>query len=378
MHKVLLMAMIWSAMAGAKTPDLAVDAWLQAPPGFQSGWDALRGKVVVVEFWATWCAPCVAAIPHMNQLAQEFHGKDVVFLAITDDPMDKMLSFLKTHTMEAVIGVDTKRANWKSFEIPSIPHTLVVGRDGVVIGATYPEEVTSAVLREVLAGGRPSLPVKEGVPSDLEWDRQQIVWQDGVVPEMYAIVKPIKTTTGGSMTGPTHYTADGVPLQVMVQAAWQAGQFRMDWRVPKSDIMYRAAVRVPEGRGDQLWPYLRATLTAMLGIRAAWEDQERDVWVLRRIEGTAPPAESKADKELKMQLRGKITLHRQPPAVLCDFLTNALGKPVLDESGLAGLYDYDLPYQPGQKEVITTALREAGLAVLAEKRRIPVLVVGLE
>ena len=79
-----------------------------------------------------------------------------------------------------------------------------------------------------------------------------------------------------------------------------------------------------------------------------------------------------------MQLRGKITLHKQPVTELCDMLTNALHKPVLDESALAGRYDFDLPYQPGQTEVILGALKDKGLQVTKERRRIPILVVESE
>jgi uncharacterized protein (TIGR03435 family) len=198
-----------------------------------------------------------------------------------------------------------------------------------------------------------------------------------VVPEMYCIIKPIKTITSGTMTGRNRFTADGVPLSMLIQSAWQPGQFRTDLRVADTH-MYRAAVQVPENRKEQLWPYLRATLTTMFGLQARWEDQERDVFILRKVEGQSAPAESQADKEIRQQLRGKITLQKQPVKELCDMLTNALGKPVLDETALPGRYDFDLPYQPGQKDVILGALKEKGLEVTQAKRRIPILVVESE
>src|SRR5947199_3428540 len=76
-----------------EAPALKVTQWLQAPEGFDGKWSGLHGKVVVLEFWATWCAPCIGAIPHLNQLANEFKDRGVAFLAVTDDDKDRLKPF---------------------------------------------------------------------------------------------------------------------------------------------------------------------------------------------------------------------------------------------------------------------------------------------
>jgi len=146
---------------GTPPPELQVAGWLQAPDGFEGRWAALKGRVVVLDFWATWCGPCVAAIPHMNELAEEFRGRDIVFLAVTDEDEARVKAFLAKRPIDAVIGLDAGRKTARAFGVNSIPHTVIVGRDGTVVAATYPENVTSEFLREVLAGGHPTLPFKE-------------------------------------------------------------------------------------------------------------------------------------------------------------------------------------------------------------------------
>jgi len=86
----------------------------------------------------------------LNQLANEFHSQDVVFLAVTDDDEDRLKPFLAKQPMGAIIGIDTDRKSWKAFGVPSIPYTIVIDKDGTVIGATLPENVNSDILREVL------------------------------------------------------------------------------------------------------------------------------------------------------------------------------------------------------------------------------------
>ena len=167
--RALWFACLVSLSSGAyaqEPPALNVTQWLQAPEGFNGQWSSLRGKVVVLEFWATWCAPCVAAIPHLNQLANEFRDRGVLFLAVTDDDADGLKLFLAKHPISAIIGIDTERQNWRTFSVPSIPHTLLIGKDGGIIGTTLPGSITADVLSEALAGKRPAVPPKEGIEAD--------------------------------------------------------------------------------------------------------------------------------------------------------------------------------------------------------------------
>jgi len=367
-------ALVPSASIAEQAPELSVSQWLQAPDGFTGRSKDLRGKVVVLDFWATWCEPCVRAIPHMNQLAEDFRDKGVLFLAVTDDDEDRLKPFLAERPVNAIIGIDPERKNWSTFSVPSIPHTLLIGKDGHIIGATIPESITPDVLRDTLEDKSPVLPPHEGIPSDLEWD-DHIQWEDGARPTAYAIIKPIKTSTNGAWPRPGHFTADGIPLVMLVQNAYETDLFHMDWQMPKDDQTYRVAFRVPEGREQQLFPYMRDTLAQFFGVEARWTEQQRDVFLLRRIEGRSALPESHAEKELAQMLRGKITLRREPISKLCDMLANSFHAIVVDETGLTGQYDFEIPYQPGQPEVTADALKNIGLEAVKAQRNVRILVV---
>jgi uncharacterized protein (TIGR03435 family) len=367
-----------SLKPGTPAPPLQITQWLQAPEGFDGQWIHLQGKVVVLEFWATWCSPCVAAIPHLNQLATEFRGQDVVFFAITDDNEDRLKSFLAKRPMEAIIGIDTDRRNWQTFGVVSIPHTVVIGKDGKVVGTTFPENVTEATLREVLAGGKPILPPKEGVPSDLEWDQHLIEWKDGIPAMAYAIIKPVKTYTAGAGISTTWYVGDGVQLEAMIQAAYETSYDYLDWRLPKDGQHYRVAVRVPNDRKAGFLPFLRQTLNNVFGIQARWEDQEHDVYVLQRIKGHPTLAESKSKEPMYVMMKGKITLRQQPIKKLCSALTNIFETIVVDETGLTGFYDFELTYLRGQPQETMNAVRQLGLELVKARRIIRILVVERE
>jgi len=149
--------------------------------------------------------------------------------------------------------------------------------------------------------------------------------------------------------------------------------------MPRDNQAYRAAFRVPEDRKEFLLPYMQQTLADFFGIEARWEDRERDVYVLRQIQGRPVLPESQSEKEQVLALHGKITLRRQPVSALCKILANILFHAiVVDEVGMTGKYDFDLSYQHENPELMTQGLRELGFEVVKERRNVPILVVTPE
>ena len=92
---------------------------------------ALGGKVVVVNFWATWCVPCIQEIPSFNKLHQEFGGKGVFVLGVSMDEegKDRVLPFLKKHPMDYAVALGSPDLNAK-YSLDALPVTLVFDRSG--------------------------------------------------------------------------------------------------------------------------------------------------------------------------------------------------------------------------------------------------------
>src|SRR5215467_11840601 len=119
-------------LPGKEAPALGLESILQAPSDAQASWKALKGKIVVLEFWATWCGPCIAAIPHLNELADKFKDQPIQFIAVTDEDEKVVAPFLRKKPIHAWIGLDTNKSMLKDYRVTGIPHTVVVDQKGII------------------------------------------------------------------------------------------------------------------------------------------------------------------------------------------------------------------------------------------------------
>jgi thiol-disulfide isomerase/thioredoxin len=113
---------------GSIPPEVSANDWLNTEntPTLAG----LKGKVVVVEFWATWCGPCVAGIPHLNKIHEEYGPKGLVLLSFTDQSKTGIENFMKDKPMKYVLGTGSELAS--EYGVRGIPHAFIIGRDGKV------------------------------------------------------------------------------------------------------------------------------------------------------------------------------------------------------------------------------------------------------
>ena len=92
----------------------------------------LKGKVIVLNFWATWCGPCVVEMPHFQATARKYNGNtNVVFIAVSmDNNRAQVVPFLKRIGYTELVAYDDVAAN--NYNIASIPTTVIINRDGFI------------------------------------------------------------------------------------------------------------------------------------------------------------------------------------------------------------------------------------------------------
>jgi thiol-disulfide isomerase/thioredoxin len=121
--------------------DMAVEApagdfvFTRVSDGMPASLEELRGKVVLLNFWGTWCAPCISEIPELNRLQEDYEDEGLVVLSVSDeDPalMSQFTANFPLKTLSAQVPMGTRLPNPFSSAFTIRPQTFVIDREGIV------------------------------------------------------------------------------------------------------------------------------------------------------------------------------------------------------------------------------------------------------
>ena len=138
---------LWAkSFLNEKAPELVVEEWISSEPD-------IKGKFVLIDFWATWCGPCIRAIPELNSFHEKFK-ENLVVIGISDEYKEKINNFKKVK-IEYYSAIDTNETLKNIYQVKGIPHCVLIDPDGIVRWEGFPtlkgEELTEKVISEIIA-----------------------------------------------------------------------------------------------------------------------------------------------------------------------------------------------------------------------------------
>jgi len=161
---------IWAAQEEPNDPNAAVKKPLEArildPAGsletleFVKGGpvELKKGNLYVIEFWATWCAPCRVSIPHLTKVQKTFKDKKVTVIGISNETREKVEPFVKekAETMDYVVAIDPERKIGEkymtAYKQNGIPTAFIVDKELRVVWVGHPMADLDTVLEKVVKG----------------------------------------------------------------------------------------------------------------------------------------------------------------------------------------------------------------------------------
>ncbi|MCX5789765.1 MAG: TIGR03435 family protein [Elusimicrobia bacterium] len=355
---------------GAKpAPDVGLSL-LQADKPALSRWSELRGQAVVLEFWSTWCEPCVEEMPRLAALAAKFEGRPMRFISVSDEPRSTVAEFLKTHSIPGWVAYDGGEA-FRAFKVRGRPQTVLLDAQGRVAARTYPTQVTEAVLENLLAGRGTGLVQEENEPQGAAAEKGEAILSVRISLAEPAAKRRVMRS------GPGMFETRNLPLSSVLPQIYETSSQRL---VPPPDLSaasYDIAASVP--RGADVHALLRQAVEATFGLKSRKERRMADVYVLRSASGRPGPglrsSESKTAGGYSTE-EGDFSVEGQSMPEAAVLLGEAIDKNVVDETGLRGRYSFELKWEKGKMESLRKALREnLGFELAAGRRAIEVVVV---
>jgi uncharacterized protein (TIGR03435 family) len=337
------------------------------------GWNAYKGKVVVVELWGTWCAGCVADIPHMNALQKAFQGKPVEFISVTAESAATVSKFQKRHPMSGTVGVGGDDAI-KLLGSGSFPQTVIISKTGTVLRYTQPEEVSEKALAQLLDTGsasniKPVFIKKESAEKNPKK-------KEAKEPMLEVRVDSAPSAGGNSSSGIgagsaeiLNFTGD---LRFMLSQAYDINEQNIEISsgLPQQRLSF--FLRVPRVSGKEM---LSQVIKTAYGVEVRSVNKDKSVLLLQYDKdmshsGLVP------SKNGGSFGTGPGAIHADGTTVgnLLGFFEMVYGMPVVDETGLTESYKINIEWTPGNKDALSAVLKgQLGMTLVQATRSVEML-----
>lgn len=140
----------FAAKVGDSAPALDPSEWLNTEP---TTWSRLEGRAILIDNWATWCGPCVATIPKLNDFHDKFEKRGLFIIGCTDEPSAKVKPFITSKGMKYPIAIISRNAS--PYKSSGIPHAWLIDPSGKVVWEGHPanlneSEIEAAVVKAVV------------------------------------------------------------------------------------------------------------------------------------------------------------------------------------------------------------------------------------
>ncbi len=371
---------------GKKSPDLTFDQMVNYHMS-EATLSDFDGKIVVLDFWATWCIPCIQSFPKLEELQHTFQDY-LQIITITDDPPGRIERFLNKQQMSLPVVIDEKRSLAKIFPHRTIPHAIVIDKTGTVRAITTSSEITKELIEKLISGKEIHLDEKK---EDIHFDpskplsgNENFTYQITITPFRDGYPSMVNPTGGeGSYKG-RRIIATNLAAKSLIEIACQfpvgtrtimdvEDKSRLEWN-RQNAICFDLIV--PEELGEKRFDIMRMHLELYFGLEAVIEERVMPAKILQRLHGsTHKPEKAEGDLEPYAAYGGRgLSMKNSPISTLCNFLEGQLNKPLVDETHLPGKYNMEVPWYHENPEQIHAELKNFGLELVDGERKIKVLV----
>lgn len=370
---------------GSAIPDFSIPLANQSEHIDQ---DALKGKITIIEFWATWCSPCIGAMEHLDELRAQY-PTDLQVIAVSQESFERVRGFIQQKEFDFLFAIDSAGVLNNYFPHRIIPHSIIIDQQGVVRAISKPSEINAEIIQRLIDQKDIHLPLKvENTAFDYFADYFEVDTNTLEKFEIQPSIPGIGTFSKNPNSGPfagRRISLHNYMIDDMYRTAYQTSSYRMQYEMDKAQFDYENPkhkfcldlIVKPEEQA-LLYPILIEELEKTFPIKTRLEQKTIDVAVLFRIDSISVPLLPGVTSD-QMTARGDYYKNSNARFEdLSSYLEDygIVGLPVLNETGDSNAYQIDFSFSPEEKGSFQAALREMGLGIKRAQRTVDVLILS--
>lgn len=374
---------------GDRFPDYIIRNLVNAPSK-EVDINLSKGKYIVLNFWGTWCAPC---IPEMDSLKswQEAYGGSIQFIGITNDNHDRINKYLQKKPTKVWIAMDTAYYLYRQFGFSSVGQAAIIDKNHQVVAVVKTDSLSRDQLNKLLAG-KPipsnALLDENAAGKSEEEDLFALDTLQRTAVSLRSYIKGQYTMSKSYPNGPfksrrrTYYNV--CPLILYKEAYGIISDKQVVFDMPEKDACNFAAkdslisfdILVEPGDEANLGLRMRNALNLLLPVKARAGRKSMTVYCLsaKSLNSFTGTPDNNPDPIFSFSGRGfngkAVTLQ-----AFCNYLTNELGLPVIDETGLKGTFDINTENVIRTEADVLTAVEKLGLVIEKKEREVDIITI---
>jgi thiol-disulfide isomerase/thioredoxin len=366
---------------GDKIPEITIPNLMNAAQT-EVTLQSLKGKVIILDFWATWCIPCVQAFPKLGKLQTKF-GSDVQVIAVSNESPERVARFIKNRPVSIWFAADTTATSSlrRSFPYISLPHVVIIDKAGIVRAITQGDELTEEVVAQVQRGLTPAVSFKEEIVTNGN------VFNKVPAGEAYFGIKGYQEGIRASKSmDPNSITYTNMHFSTIFMDLYNLAYTRLRYenvdpaeQRASNETRYSVYIATTHSNRAKMVEEMKQKLQEELAYKSRIEKERDTVWILKRV-GPSDTSFYKPANSTKSSGSNKSKLHTRNEPIgkatakyIESFgLINGI---VIDETGDQKMYDIAFEWEPEKEGALTDVLNKLGLQLERGIREYDILVI---